>query len=154
MKTNSTSPDDAEDSKDRVPFGWLRVLSVVAPVWLAPFLAGGALLSDLAKPQDGRPMRSTSTMRVGEVRRGGGERKLNPKAEPRGDLSEESNCDNFTVPPGETHVLMDEKGPGVITHIWMTFLGPQPQDWAKKGAADHQEMLLRIYWDGDERPAV
>ena len=99
-------------------------------------------------------MRSTSTMRVGEVRRGGGEKKLNPKAEPRGDLSEESNYDNFTVPPGQTHVLMDEKGPGVITHIWLTFLGPQRQNWAKNGAANHQEMLLRIYWDGEDRPSV
>jgi hypothetical protein len=92
-------------------------------------------------------------MRVGEVRRGG-ERKLNPKAEPRGDLDEQSNWDNFRVPPGETHVLMDEAGPGVITHMWMTFLGPEPQDWAKDGSANHQEMLLRIYYDGRERPGV
>lgn len=111
------------------------------------------LLEQLAKPQDGRSMRATSTMRVGEVRRGG-ERKLNPKAEPRGDLDEQSNFDNFRVPAGETHVLLDEAGPGVITHIWMTFLGPEPQDWAKEGSANHQEMLLRMYWDGNARPAV
>ncbi len=112
------------------------------------------LMGELAKPQEGRSMRATSTMRVGEVRRGTTEKKINPKADPRGDLDEQSNYDNFTVPPGETHVLMDEKGPGVITHMWITFLGPEPQGWAKKGAANHQEMLLRIYWDGDERPAV
>src|SRR5262245_509713 len=35
------------------------------------------VLDDLAKPHEGRSMRSTSTMRVGEVRRGG-EQKLNP----------------------------------------------------------------------------
>lgn len=99
-------------------------------------------------------MRATSTMRVGEVRRGGAEKKLNPKAEPRGDLDEASNWDNFQVAPGETHVLMDEKGPGVITHMWLTFLGPEPQDWAPKGSASHQEMLLRIYWDDNKRPAV
>lgn len=113
-----------------------------------------ASLGDLAEPHEGRSMRATSTMRQGEVRRGGAERKLLPTADPRGDLDEASNYDNFTVPPGETHVLMDEKGPGVITHIWITFLGPEPQDWAKKGAANHQEMLLRMYWDGDDRPAV
>jgi hypothetical protein len=113
-----------------------------------------ALLDDLAKPQEGRSMRATSTMRVGEVRRGGAERKLDPKAEPRGDLDEASNWDNFRVAPGETHVLMDEQGPGVITHIWITFLGPEPQAWAKDGSANHQEMLLRMYWDGIERPAV
>ncbi len=68
---------------------------------------------------------------------------------PKGDLRRGSNWDNFRVAPGETHVLMDEQGPGVITHIWMTFLGPEPQDWAKNGSANHQEMLLRIYWDGE-----
>jgi len=117
-------------------------------------LAAGGNMEDLAKPHEGRSRRSTSTMRVGEVRRGGAERKLNPKADPRGDLSEESNWDNFNVAPGETHVLLDEKGPGVITHIWFTFLGPEPQNWSKQGSANHQEMLLRIFWDGNERPAI
>jgi hypothetical protein len=110
-------------------------------------------MDSLARPQEGRSMRSSSTMRVGETRRGG-EQKLNPKAEPRGDLEEQSNWDNYRVAPGKTHVLLDEKGPGVITHIWMTFLGPERQDWAKEGSANHQEMLLRIYWDGNPRPAV
>ena len=117
-------------------------------------LVADDLLEGLTKPHEGRSMRATSTMRQGEVRRGGGERKINPKADPKGDLDEASNFDNFTVPPGETHVLLDAKGPGVITHIWVTFLGPEPQDWAKKGAANHQEMLLRMFWDDNPRPAV
>ncbi|MBN8459117.1 MAG: DUF2961 domain-containing protein [Verrucomicrobia bacterium] len=111
-------------------------------------------LEELSKPQDGRSMRVSSTMRMGEVRRGGTERKLDPKADPKGDADEASNWDNHQVAPGATHVLMDERGPGVITHLWLTFLGPEPQDWAPKGAANHQEMLLRIYWDGRERPGV
>jgi hypothetical protein len=92
-------------------------------------------------------------MRVGEtgVSR---ERKPKPHADPKGDLEESSNWDNFRVAPGATHVLMDSKGPGVITHIWMTFLGPEVQNWAKQGSANHQEMLLRIYWDGNPRPGV
>jgi hypothetical protein len=49
---------------------------------------------------------------------------------------------------------MNEAGPGVITHIWLTFLGPGPQEWAKNGSANHQEMLLRIFWDGRKRPGV
>lgn len=93
-------------------------------------------------------------MRIGEVRRGGGEQKVDRSADPKGDGEEASNWDNFQVPPGETHVLMDEKGPGVITHIWLTFLGPEAQDWARQGSANHQEMLLRIYWDGRKRPGV
>ncbi|MBI2925990.1 MAG: DUF2961 domain-containing protein [Verrucomicrobia bacterium] len=131
--------------------GWPLILGLV--LWgLAAF--GGASLEDLAKPHDGRSRRATSTMRVGEVRRGGGERKIDPKAAPRGDLDEASNWDNFRVAPGETHVLMDEKGPGLITHIWITFLGPERQAWAKQGSANHQEMVLRMFWDGRERPAV
>jgi hypothetical protein len=120
---------------------------------IAPVVQAAGFLEDLARPQEGRSMRATSTMRVGEVRRGG-EQKLNPKAEPRGDLDEASNWDNYRVAPGQSHVLMDERGPGLITHIWITFLGPEPQEWAKQGSANHQEMLLRIYWDGRERPGV
>jgi len=36
------------------------------------------------------------------------------------------------------------RGTGVITHIWVTFLGPEPHAWARGGSADHQDMLLRI----------
>jgi len=133
----------------------------ITAVVLLPLLAScskpvssGGLLESLATPQEGRSMRATSTMRVGEVRRGGAEKKINPKADPKGDLEEASNWDNFTVAPGDTHVLMDEKGHGVITHMWITFLGPEPQGWAPKGAANHQEMMLRIYWDDKQRPAV
>ncbi len=93
-------------------------------------------------------MRATSTFRAGA------DGKYDPKAAPKGDLEEASNRDNFRVAPGATHVLMDEQGPGVITHIWLTFLGPEPQEWAPNGSANHQEMLLRIYWDGRDAPGV
>jgi hypothetical protein len=93
-------------------------------------------------------MRATSTFREGP------DGKYSRTADPKGDLSERSNSDNFRVAPGSTHVLLDAQGPGVITHLWMTFLGPEPQNWAKNGSANHQEMLLRIYWDGRERPGV
>ncbi len=106
------------------------------------------VLGSLAKPMDGRSMRATSTMREGP------DGKYDSKAFPKGDLEEKSNYDNFRVAPGQTHVLMDVKGPGVITHIWLTFLGPEPQGWAKEGSATHQDMLLRIYWDGSDKPGV
>lgn len=120
----------------------------------------GGVLASLATPQKGRSMRATSAMRVGEIRRGpdgdrnAGERRYDPKAVPRGDDSVKSNWDNFNVPPGATHILLDTKGPGVITHIWITFLGPEPQDWAAQGSANHQELMLRMFWDGNPRPAV
>jgi hypothetical protein len=106
------------------------------------------LLGSLAKPTDGRSMRASSTFREGA------DGKYDAKAFPKGDEVEKSNFDNFQVGPGKTHVLMDVKGPGVITHMWLTFLGPEIQEWAKQGSATHQEMLLRIYWDGSKRPGV
>jgi hypothetical protein len=105
-------------------------------------------LEGLAKPRQGRSMRSTSTFRQGA------EGKYDRNADPKGDLEERSNFDNFRVGPGETHVLLDAKGPGIITHLWLTFLGPEPQTWAPNGSANHQDMLLRIYWDGSDRPGV
>ena len=121
---------------------------------------GSGFLGDLAKPQSGRSMRATSAMRVGEIRRGpngernSGPRKYDPKAEPRADADVQSNWDNFNVPAGGKHVLLDEAGPGLITHIWITFLSPEPQNWAPRGSADKQEIMLRMYWDGRDKPAV
>ena len=108
----------------------------------------GTSLGDLAKPQAGKSMRETSSFRMGK------DGNYDKDAPFTGDLLERSNRDNFRVAPGATHVLMDRQGPGVITHIWLTFLGPEPQDWAQQGSANHQEMLLRIYWDGNRKPAV
>lgn len=101
-------------------------------------------LADLATPHDGRSMRATSSHRIGP----------DGEYDPNGELDPNSNWDNKNVAPGDTKVLMDEAGPGVITHIWMTFLGPEPQGWAPDGSANHQEMLLRIYYDGSDRPGV
>jgi hypothetical protein len=111
---------------------------------MLPALSLADFLSDLAKPHEGRSRRATST------------HKINAQGEfdPNGQPDANSNWDNKNVEPGKTKVLMDVKGPGVITHMWITFLGPQPQNWAKKGSANHQEMLLRIYWDGSDRPGV
>jgi hypothetical protein len=113
-------------------------------VWAASAVAAWAIaasawagdLDDLAKPQQGRSMRSTSTA-----------------VDENGDYAH-SNSDNSRVAPGATKVVLDAEGPGVITHMWLTFLGPEPHPWAKDGSANHQEILLRIYYDGSERPGV
>lgn len=126
----------------------LRVSAIIVATWFAGLCTAQALLGELAKPQDGRSRRETSTFRRGK------DGAYDSKAIPLGNLEEQSNRDNFRIKPGQTHVLMDRKGPGVITHIWLTFLGPEIQDWAPKGSANHQEMLLRIYWDGNTKPAV
>lgn len=108
---------------------------LIASLMSAPVFAQS--LEALAKPHAGRSIRATSTHTL-----------------ENGENDPDSNWDNSNVKPGETKVLADLKGPGEITHIWMTFLGPEPHTWAKKGAANHQEMLLRIYWDGRVQPDV
>jgi hypothetical protein len=105
-------------------------------------------MASLAAPKKGRSMRATSTFREGA------DGLYDRNAPPKSDLEQNSNRDNFRVPAGETHVIMDVEGPGVITHLWITFLGPEAHPWAKDGSANHQEMLLRIYYDGSDRPGV
>lgn len=97
---------------------------------------GGAILSGLTRPIEGRSMRSTST-KTGEDGR--------PIAH---------NSDNSRVMPGETKVVLETKGPGVVTHMWFTFLGPGRHPWATNGSATHQEMLLRITYDGRDEADI
>ncbi|HQG48330.1 MAG TPA: DUF2961 domain-containing protein, partial [Sedimentisphaerales bacterium] len=129
---------------ERFSVGVLRSIVLAGLVLLGGSVCFGNLLGDLAKPQDGRSMRATSTRKIG----------ADGKPDPNGVPDPDSNSDNSNVAPGQRKILLDVKGPGVITHIWMTFLGPEPHPWAKKGSANHQEMLLRMYWDGAEKPAV
>jgi hypothetical protein len=97
---------------------------------------GGAILSDLMRPIDGRSMRATST-------------KTDSLGKPI-----PNNSDNSRVLPGQTKVILDVKGPGVVTHMWYTFLAPGKHPWALNGSATHQEMLLRIFYDGSDIPGV
>jgi len=121
----------------------LVLFSLLLCACLSGSLFAGSL-GNLAGPHEGRSMRETSTHKIGP----------DGKYDPNGEPDPQSNSDNKSVPPGQTKLLMNVKGPGVITHIWMTFLGPEPHPWAQNGSANHQEMLLRMYWDGSERPGV
>ncbi len=96
----------------------------------------GLQLGNLLVPMDGQSMRSTST-----------------KTDSTGKRIPH-NSDNSRVLPGETKVVLDEKGPGIVTHMWFTFLGSGKHPWAPEGSATHQEMLLRIFYDGSKEPAV
>src|ERR1700726_768716 len=55
------------------------------------------------------------------------------------------NADNRRIAPGETLVLMDERGPGEITHFWTTM-------WAQGPAL--KALVLRMYWDEEATPSV
>lgn len=105
--------------------------------WFASSLAYAQGLEDLTQWKEGRSMRVGSNVWIEDDMYDGRNNKDRPDR----------------IEAGQTHVLADLKGPGVITHIWMTFLH-EPHFWVTDGAANHQEMLLRIYWDGREKPDV
>lgn len=47
------------------------------------------------------------------------------------------------IQPGETVTLMDQEGPGVIRHMWFTF-----------AEQFYRDIIIRIYWDGQDEPSV
>jgi len=76
------------------------------------------LLSSLTRVRKARTLRSSSFDRTGR------------------------NRDAVTVPPGETFVMADLKGPGCIRHIWMT---------QQRG---YRDVVLKMFWDGSDHPSV
>jgi hypothetical protein len=56
------------------------------------------------------------------------------------------NADARTIDPGATLTLLDEPGPGVLTHIWFTIASPDEHHL--------KQLVLRIYWDGEATPSV
>ncbi len=57
-----------------------------------------------------------------------------------------SNDDSKRPIPGETTVLADLQGPGVVTHIWVT-IADNEYGWPKL-------LRLRVYYDGSPVPSV
>jgi hypothetical protein len=57
-----------------------------------------------------------------------------------------SNDDSKRPIPGETTVLADLQGPGVVTHIWVT-IADNEYGWPRL-------LRLRVYYDGSETPSV
>jgi hypothetical protein len=56
------------------------------------------------------------------------------------------NRDRLCIVRGDIATLLDVKGPGCITHIWMT-LNSLEDGYLRK-------CVLKIYWDGEEQPSV
>ena len=55
------------------------------------------------------------------------------------------NNDRLSIAPGETAVLAEIDGPAAIHHIWVTIAAE---------AFYGRKIILRMYWDGEERPSV
>jgi hypothetical protein len=95
-------------------------------------LSGGQDLDGLMKLKPGRSRAATST-----------------------DPSFTGNADRVKyIAPGETRVLADIEGPGVVRHIWLTFSEARPNWLEAGGSAAPDEIVLRMYWDGAKEPAV
>lgn len=56
------------------------------------------------------------------------------------------NADKIRIEAGETAVLADIRGAGIIKHIWFTVGGADP--FIRRYA------VLRMYWDGEDFPSV
>src|ERR1700741_459280 len=56
------------------------------------------------------------------------------------------DADARQIAVGDTVTLLDEGGPGLITHVWVTIATDDP---------DHlKALVLRMYWDGESSPSV
>ncbi len=56
------------------------------------------------------------------------------------------NADRLVIAAGETAVLADIPGPGVITRIWITISSSDPHYLRR--------IVLRMYWDDEQSPSV
>jgi len=56
------------------------------------------------------------------------------------------NADARPIAPGARLTLLDEPGPGVLTHVWITIASPSEYHL--------KQLVLRIYWDGESTPSV
>jgi hypothetical protein len=108
-----------------------RVLSVVLVAGFASW-SRAQDLSSLAQVRPGRSRAVTSS-----------------------DPNFNSNMDRIRyITPGETKVLADIKGPATINHIWLTFNEARPNWLEATGSARPDEIVLRMYWDDAQEPAV
>jgi len=57
-----------------------------------------------------------------------------------------ANYDARPIDPGATLTVLDEPGPGVLTHIWFTISSPDKHHL--------KQLVLRIYWNGESTPSV
>jgi hypothetical protein len=56
------------------------------------------------------------------------------------------NADARPMAVGETLTLLDEAGPGEVTHVWITIASDEEYHLKR--------LVLRMYWDGEATPSV
>jgi hypothetical protein len=93
------------------------------------------VLASLALPSSADPLDEITRMEPGRMNRASS-----------GLYDPESNLDCHHVYPGQRLVIADLEGPGEIRHMWFTL--------ASADRRYPRTVVLRIYWDGSEIPAV
>jgi hypothetical protein len=115
----------------------------------ATILVSCLLLGALGAPGGARAQTDAGLGDLTQVRPGRSAAVTSSAADPN------SNLDRLTyIRPGETAVLAELAGPAVIDHIWLTFNEARPNWLEGGGSASPDELVLRMYWDGAEAPAV
>jgi hypothetical protein len=100
----------------------IGVLMACASVWAQSDGGQSTTLSSLASPHPYVQKRASSYDRTG------------------------GNNDFYKLASGDTITLLDDSGPGIITHIWVTIASPEQYHLKK--------LVLRMYWDGEASPSV
>jgi hypothetical protein len=93
-----------------------------ASLWAQSDRLQGAPLTSLIRPHDYVQKRASSYDRTG------------------------GNKDFYKLASGGTITLLDDSGPGIITHIWITIASPEKYHLKK--------LVLRMFWDGEASPSV
>ncbi len=106
----------------KAPFFTLRWFTLFFVASVSVFAQSSDWLATLPQPHDYNLKRSSSYDRSG------------------------GNADFRPIPPGETLTLLDEPGPGTVTHIWFTLATDESYHLKK--------LVLRMYWDGEAAPSV
>jgi hypothetical protein len=100
----------------------IGILMTCVPVWGQSEGERSTMLSGLASPHPYLQKRASSYDRTG------------------------GNQDFYKIAAGDTIPLLDDSGPGIITHIWITIASPEQYHLKK--------LVLRMYWDGETSPSV
>ena len=56
------------------------------------------------------------------------------------------NADRWPIKAGATQEIFNQKGPGVVSHIWFTIAAASPHHL--------KEIVLRAYWDNNAKPSI
>ena len=107
--------------------GWIIVLAFSCPAW--------PQREDFYSKPDKVETRWSSFENLNGRKGAGGRENQGAKGHPSDSLE-----------PGESKVLLDVKGSGLITRMWFTVIDRSPEML--------RSLRLEIYWDGAEEPAV